>query len=866
MFPSSVPHEGSHHLRSQPLLARDRLVQLIDLPYQAQVTTIVAGAGYGKSTLAWQWADRSSKFVRWIALEPVDDELTRFLEKLLSASHLETLDPGQASNRPELLPELASSIDLLTAGMRRFEDDVCVVLDNCHVLTDSRCIDLLNGLLARLPARVSLILIGRRNLPVRLSRLRSQGQVRDITSADLRFTKAEAIAVLELQPAAQVLPEVMDRLWELTDGWMAGFKLATMSQASVDASTDERRLAEEQFLDEYILEEIIEPLPEAQRDLVLAMADLPFVTPGLCEAVLDVKDGHRILARMVRDVPFLIPEANAEQRYRFSPIFAESLHRLVARVSPDRNSSSRTLLAANWLIEEGDLTAAAEFAFRSGDSDIIVHVLNAVCRYHADRSDLGRVISWLDRVPGDLLARSLNMQYWWIVARLGLGRTYGMSDLIDEVEPRWLTSGDPLHAGRAYLCRGMLAFYTGDSHEAERRLSRALKRLPQDALVERLYATTFLGRTAFRRGQEEAAELALAEAPSYSERLPIEEQWSWRVRAPDRANAYALRGDLLSAITKYRLILSELPSFLSQLEGFLRCRLVSPYLERNDLDSAWQAYDAAERLVGSQPDPWHNDLAVAKARLLLASGRTDDAEQWAADYIKRLRRLPEKNQLVLTLAQIWLERREFSLVRSWLADIDALEAPWIRTFGDLNFRLLAIDLDLAEGRVEQAAKTALLLASEAAATLRWSEHIAFSVRAAVALHHKGKFHQSRDVLRPAIDLGLKGGFVRHFQVPGVDTGWLFANVWAESRAYTQLRQSFQHGGAPQFDPPQATLTKREMEVLQLVAMGRSNQQIADVMYISINTVRNHLVNICRRLDASSRSEAVAHGRELGILH
>ena len=62
-----------------------------------------------------------------------------------------------------------------------------------------------------------------------------------------------------------------------------------------------------------------------------------------------------------------------------------------------------------------------------------------------------------------------------------------------------------------------------------------------------------------------------------------------------------------------------------------------------------------------------------------------------------------------------------------------------------------------------------------------------------------------------------------------------------------------------------TLTRRELEVLRLVAEGKGNQQIADTMYISINTVRNHLVNISQRLEVSSRSAAVARARELGIL-
>jgi len=536
------------------MLNRQRLVTQIESPYQAQVTTIVAGAGFGKSVLAWQWARQTAKCVCWISLDPVDDDVTRFVDKLIAAGDLEAIDSGRPLDAVEIRQQASMPIDMLIARMQRIEQDICVIVDNCHVLADAHCIKILNEVIVRLPAHVSVILIGRRVLPVRLSRLRSQGQVRDITASDLRFTKTEALAAVEIQSESPISPVELDRMWLLTEGWIAGIKLTALAlatQANSDLFGDDKYAAVERFLDEYILEEIIEPLPGELRELVLALTDLPFVTPGLCATMLDLTDGHRILSRLVREVPFLVPDDASEHRYRYSPLFAESLRRLVGNVSGEGGMVSRQLLAAKWFLDQGDMATAAELALRSNDSQLMIHVFNVVCRHYADRSDLGTLMLWLERLPWDVLTRNLNMPYWWIVARLGLGRTASIGDLIDEVEPRWMTSGDPLHAGRAFLCRGMLAFHNGDEIESERRLSNALERLPQDAHIERLYATTCLDRLAQRRGHDEVAATVLGKAGTYAARLPFEEQWSWRVLAPDRANTYALRGDLSSAMTKF---------------------------------------------------------------------------------------------------------------------------------------------------------------------------------------------------------------------------------------------------------------------------------------------------------------------------
>ncbi len=659
----------------------------------------------------------------------------------------------------------------------------------------------------------------------------------------------------------------MQRLGMATDGWIVGIKLASLSlrhDAELASINAVQRSKQDQYLDDYVHEEIIAALPRDLQELALATADLPYLSAEIFNAVFERNDGASVLAELDRELDVLNPVVDIPGRFTYFRIVRKSMLRIAMSQGIVRSMESRRR-AVQQLLDTGDLADAAELALGSQDWPWIAEVLAPLCRQLADRSDLETLANWLNRTSPHAIAADPQLEYWAIIARLARGRTVGIRERLDDVEPRWMETGDPLHAGRAALCHGLLGYYSDDEPSADAQLGQALQQLPNDALPERLYAATFLGKAAFRRGDDEDSARKLGEAEAYAARLPIDEQWAWSVIASDRGNAYALRGDLYSATTKYRLMLAELPVALMKLEGFLRCRLVSLAIERNDLDAAAEELVAIDLLIGDEPCDWHHDAAIARTRYLLASGRRDMAEQWAASYLKRVRRLPEKNQLVLLLARIWLERGEFSLVRSWLADVDSHAVDWIQTFGDINFRTLAIDFDLAQGNFKRAAQQAQRLAEEAASTRRLSEFLLFSTRLAIAQHQLGHIERANESLRPAAEIGASGGFVRAFSVTGFDTSAMFDELWSESRGLLGVKTQLHRLFDPTGDRNANLLTKREIEVIQYVSMGRSNQHIADTMFLSVNTVRNHLVNISRRLGASSRSEAVARARQLGIL-
>jgi hypothetical protein len=100
------------------------------------------------------------------------------------------------------------------------------------------------------------------------------------------------------------------------------------------------------------------------------------------------------------------------------------------------------------------------------------------------------------------------------------------------------------------------------------------------------------------------------------------------------------------------------------------------------------------------------------------------------------------------------------MVESWLRDLGTRRWAWVKTFGDINPTLLAIDLELARGNHSAAAAQARTVAANAASLRRWSEYVPASVRLALLEDLEGNSMQADEALREAARVGIPGGFSR----------------------------------------------------------------------------------------------------------
>jgi LuxR family maltose regulon positive regulatory protein len=827
-------------------LARPRLGAMLDAPWH--VMEIQAGPGFGKTALVAHWAATLPGEVAWLDLQP-------------------------AHNAPEVLAaELADKLPLAFG-------DMLVVLDDADNLVDSHSWELVQHLLNR----HRVVLISRQATGLKLARLRSQGVVRAIHADDLRCTLRETLSLVETQLGSRMTREQVRTLWSVTRGWLAGIWLAHVAEQQFAGATtfDERHWHHwDHLLDEYFAEEALAPLPPALQEALLDVIDLPFLSDDLM--LPGVSQGT--LRQLIETAPFLEEDDVDPGWYRFDPLLTASLRRRAKATHAGSWPSPDRRLIVEQLLVQGRVRAAADLAQRLGDQALYLRTLQHLGAHLANMGYDDEMITWLDLPPGQSTLGIPDLDFWWMAARLNLGRTHGVAERLATVEVAWQATGDPLQIGRLHLVHGVLAFHEGRSTEALESLQAARAILPPMAEVERLQAETFEGRQLTRLGHDELAIEPLAAAEQTLRRRPIVMRWGWRTVAVDRANTYAIRGDLPSAQTKLNMMLAELPPGMPDVEGFLRCRLLAVQVERDQLAEAELNYEHIDDLLGMERLQWRSGIGVARVQAILADRRGQDAADWrhdaviarlrlwlvqgeadlaervGADYLKRVRYLPHKEQIVLMLAYLWLERREWPMVQSWLRDLGSSRWPWVKSFGDINPTMLSIDLNLAQGNLAEAMEQARKLVTDAAQHLRWSEYLAGQVRLGLVRDLAGDPRGAHTALQEAARIGVRGGFHRAFRVPGWDLPTHFGPRWRACG----LPQPPARSAVPTL-VEEFQLTHREIEVLELVAQGKSNKQIAMSLFISVNTVRNHLVRISRRLDAGSRTEVVAKARRAGLL-
>lgn len=271
-------------------LTRGRLHELLDGAWDARLTTVVAPAGWGKTTLVAAWARDQPEHrpVAWLSLDEVDDDPARFWTYALSA--LARVAPEIA--RDALAAVRAPSLDpvqlALTSLLERLTTapgECGLVLDDYHVLQARAIHETVEFLLTYLPPALHLVVASRADPPLPLARMRARGWLTEIRVADLRCTPSEGVAM----PAtvADVEADAAGALVERTDGWPAGLRLAALMvrNAGDPAGAAARIRGDERQLLDYVESEVLPGLDPRHRRLLVACSVLERLCGPLCDEV-----------------------------------------------------------------------------------------------------------------------------------------------------------------------------------------------------------------------------------------------------------------------------------------------------------------------------------------------------------------------------------------------------------------------------------------------------------------------------------------------------------------------------------------------------------------------------------------------------
>ena len=457
----------------RPAGPRPQLVARLRAGLAGPLTLLCAPAGFGKTSLVLQALDDSGAAPAWLSLEPDDSEPTRFAHYFLAAmvraapDLAPALAPLLGSSPLDLHATMVTLVDLLSAR----DVPLVLVLEDYHAL-DAPAVDAALGwLLAHQPPALRLLLTSREDPQLPLARLRARGWLTELRGADLRFSAAEATALIRQLTGRALSAAQAEALVARTEGWAAGLQLAGLAlreSADVDGLIAALRGTHRLIFD-YLTDEVLLAQPPAIQQFLLQTAILDRLCAELCDAVVKdegrtMKDASSILAQLERANLFLVPLDAERHWYRYHALFADLLRaRLVATAGATLAGLHRR--AAAWyaaaIATHGKtmLAPAMHHALEGGDYELAADLIEADVVSAVGQGEVALNARWLARLPPALFSRRplLCINHAWLLTLTGQGSL--AENRLRDAEQAW--------AGRPPAALGVAARHAGISQESD---------------------------------------------------------------------------------------------------------------------------------------------------------------------------------------------------------------------------------------------------------------------------------------------------------------------------------------------------------------------------------------------------------------
>ena len=333
------------------------------------IVSVVAPAGYGKTTLLSQWVENDGQAFAWVSVDEGDND-PRILLTYIAAA-LDAVEPvGQRVFDALASPSssvLGSVVPRLSNAFASITTPVTLVLDDVHLLHNRQCRAALSVLAEHVPPGSRLVFAGRDQPPVRIARLRAAGKILEIGVGDLSLTAGEAASLLA---AAEVVlgGEELAELHRRTEEWATGLYLAALylreggSLPGMAGSFG----GDDRFVTDYVEAEFLTRISQRQRVFLTRTAVLERMSGPLCEAVLDLPGAGAVLAELASSNLLLVPLDRRGQWYRYHHLFRDMLRAELERTEPSLVPELRRRAAA-WCQRHDLPEEALEYSMAAGD-------------------------------------------------------------------------------------------------------------------------------------------------------------------------------------------------------------------------------------------------------------------------------------------------------------------------------------------------------------------------------------------------------------------------------------------------------------------------------------------------------------------
>ncbi len=863
------------------LVDRARLLRQAAAPPLPGITLVVAPAGFGKTTLASEWAAAAPMPAAWLGLDERDRDPDVFTRNLVEA--VRDLAPmfGEAT-----LSRLRSGFDQVAIAQRLADDlhalghPLLLILDDYHEAA-SPALDVLIGHLVRWQPPGLHLFIDSRVMPeIPLSRARALGLVTDIGPDDLRFNREETRAFLlrheEHLPAG--LDDLGERTWQITEGWPVALRLFIVAAGQRGASTGAdpaRTFAAHRPVRDYLIDEILNARPLPDRENLLRLAVPNRFDADLCRRLcgLDHVSATAMLDRLSWSDRLITPLGDGS--YRYHAIMRETFRdRLLAAHGPETVADLERIVAQD-CEERGDTLAAIGHLRAAGDDEGAAAVIRRTIWRALDDDRRRDIERWVRAMPDAvvtsdptlLLGRALGLSF--------RGNEPGSEFWLAAAEELLAAGGGPEDAGeRARLAAAIDVLHAEnfrwveDHPEQIRRMDAALATLGDDRSQTRVDALSWkaLALHALGRTDEAIATLDAVDRPEIGAPDAMTARISM-IRAG--VNLFAMRPDrTLTATRRAIRHADEIPLESIRIEG----RVLSGLAHLYRMDLAQAETDLREAMANRSQASifFEHESTLGFAMLLHLTGRGDEAVALVEQYIAQTADVQDARWQAGARsfrARLAALQGDHAGARAWQARFAELktDVPWRMIEAP---ELTAIHVRLAAGDPE-AMETALDRLPAIISALDANHDPANAIRArlllGLAMQSTQRSKAGVGPVREAIEIAGPGGVLQPFAEMIQPLRRLLRASGREGERIAQEAEAALAGPAPGGAFAGDRLSRREHQVLESLRDGLTNKEIADLLSISPATVKRHTIEIYRKLGVADRLAAVEIARERGLI-
>ena len=909
------------------ILARQGLYNKLSTGLDKRLTLVTAPAGYGKTTLVNTWLSQISYPVAWFTLDSHDNDPVRFLSYLIATlnhanlslnGHLSSdMETSLRSRREVLTSELVPYEVLLSDILRelaKLEPFTILVLDDFHIITNPTIHSIIEFLLQNLPppnlhpsnggSGSHLVIISRSIPSFPLARWRLHGDLVEIDIDDLRISLSEADYILNHIQQMNLSPDSVSALTAHTEGWIAGLQLAALSMKGQKSRSQNQLIYQykgnNRLIADYLIEEVLLQQSLEIQDFLLQTSILDRMCSDLCTAVTQNSNSQAILEALERNNGFVVPLDHERKWYRYHQLFSNVLVNRLKSYHPERFQNAHNKAAA-WFEENNNLDDSLYHWFAIDDYERGAQLIDKHASYYLDIGEFSTVRRLLEAFPQwcfeewpklsiNLAGVYINLQpevvnSWIRIAERAVEKSiaenkYSQAE-IDDMQ------------GRIAGIHSSDAIRTGDLQRILTYAPQALKLLPENNTNVRGVALVSLSNVQFQENHIDRALEILFEA-----------------------NAVFRKGASYSGQTETLSLIGDIQSTQGKLHAAVRtfqeAISLDEQLPGRDIYFTGRSYSG----LGSIQYEW-NQLSEAQESLqrgYILSERMGCTDR-VASAVPLVRFYLSQNDLE-SAARILQEFNPLGNICNVLPWFESqLISCWLMFFAisdDIqNFHRLALDRNIVceveldpihepEGMAYAYAcylmgdfQTASTMTSSLAKRMAEGGRIGRQIRmlALQAVSLKQQNNQNAQlVIADSIRLSAQEGFIRTYLDFGDPMMKLIGSVSHSDKVEEYNLDSIYLGtlissfiSSTDQDLPQPTisefrqpkdiiqgmiiepLTSREEKVLRLLVGELSNQEIAQELGISINTVKTHIANVYQKFGVHNRLEAANRARQIGIL-